>query len=110
MLEKPRLAKGKRFSAEKLPSAYTSVQPTSCRMEAKKVLRRVKKAGNFHVLVVSITLGVAQRTLIDGQLAQFGRRTQPQMVHLIESGKLAGYDVKHAEKERKRLSRKVKKG
>ena len=34
---------------EKGRPAYTTIQTTMYRMEAKNILRRVKKVGNFHV-------------------------------------------------------------
>jgi BlaI family penicillinase repressor len=47
--------------------------------------------------------------LVDDLLALFGGRTQPVMVHLIESGKLTLEDVKGAEKTLRSLSAKEKK-
>jgi predicted transcriptional regulator len=94
---------------EKRRPAYTTIQTTMYRLEAKEALHRVKKVGNFHVFAASITRADAQRTLIDDLLAMFGGRTQPVMAHLIESGKLTLDDVREAEKELKRLSRKEQK-
>jgi len=91
---------------EKRRPAYTTIQTTMYRMEAKGVLRRVRKVGNFHIFAASISRDAAQRTLIDDLLALFGGSTQPLMAHLIESGKLTLDDVKDAEKELKRLLRK----
>jgi BlaI family penicillinase repressor len=95
------------FPAKKKP-AYTTIQTTVYRMEAKGVVRRVKKVGNFHVFAASISREAAQRKLIDDLLALFGGRSQPVMAHLIESGKLSLEDVKEAEKTLKRLSLKEK--
>jgi BlaI family penicillinase repressor len=95
------------FPAKKKP-AYTTIQTTIYRMEAKGVVRRVKKVGNFHVFAASISREAAQRKLIDDLLALFGGRSQPVMAHLIESGKLSLEDVKEAEKTLKRLSLKEK--
>ncbi|MBB6143362.1 putative transcriptional regulator [Silvibacterium bohemicum] len=95
------------FSTKKKP-AYTTIQTTVYRMEAKGVVRRVKKVGNFHVFAASITRDAAQRRLIDDLLALFGGSSQPVMAHLIESGKLSLEDVKEAEKTLKRLSLKEK--
>ena len=93
------------FPAKRRP-AYTTVQTTVYRMEAKGVVRRVKKVGNFHLFAASITREAAQRRLIDELLALFGGRSQPVMAHLIESGKLSLADVKEAEKTLRRLSSK----
>lgn len=86
--------------------AYTTVQTTVYRLEAKKALRRVKKVGNFHIFEPAVSRSAAQRRLIDDLLALFGGRTQPVMAHLIESGKLTLADVKEAEKTLRKLQRK----
>ena len=88
--------------------AYTTIQTTVYRLEAKKALRRVKKVGNFHIFEAAISRDEAQRKLIDDLLALFDGRTQPVMAHLIESGKLTLEDVKEAEKILRKLARKEK--
>jgi len=93
------------FAAKGRP-AYTTIQTTMYRMEAKGVVRRVRKVGNFHVFAATVTRSAAQRRLVDDLLALFGGRTQPVMSHLIESGKLTMKDVKEAEKALRRLERK----
>lgn len=93
---------------EKDRPAYTTVQTTVYRLEAKKALRRVKKVGNFHVFEAAISRDAAQRRLVDDLLALFGGRTQPVMAHLIESGKLSLEDVKEAEKALRKLSKEDK--
>lgn len=95
------------FSAKPKP-AYTTVQTTVYRMEAKGAVRRAKKVGNFHVFAASLSRDAAQRRLIDDLLDLFGGRSQPVMAHLVESGKLSLADVKDAEKALKELSRKEK--
>jgi predicted transcriptional regulator len=93
---------------EKSRPAYTTIQTTVYRLEAKNALRRVKKVGNFHVFEAAISRSSAQKRLIDDLLALFGGRTQPVMAHLIESGKLTLEDVKEAEKTLRQLERKDK--
>jgi|SRR6516162_2716309 predicted transcriptional regulator len=90
------------FPEEERP-AYTTVQTTVYRMEAKKAVRRVKKVGNFHIFEPAVSRTAAQRRLIDDLLALFGGRSQPVMAHLIESGKLTLADVKEAEKTLRKL-------
>jgi predicted transcriptional regulator len=90
---------------EKDRPAYTTIQTTVYRMEAKKAVRRVKKVGNFHIFEAAVSRTAAQRRLIDDLLALFGGRTQPVMAHLIESGKLTLADVKEAEKTLRKLER-----
>jgi len=93
------------FHGKRVP-AYTTIQTTVYRMEAKSVVSRVKKVGNFHVFAAAITREAAQRGIIDDLLAYFGGRSQPVMSHLIESGKLTLEDVKEAEKALRKISRK----
>ena len=95
------------FPARKRP-AYTTVQTTVYRLEAKNIVRRVKKVGNFHIFAAAVSRKAAQRRLIDDLLAFFGGRTQPVMARLIESGQLTLEDVKEAEKILRKLERKDK--
>ncbi len=90
---------------EKNRPAYTTIQTTVYRLEAKRAVRRVKKVGNFHVFEAAVSRDIAQRKLIDDLLALFGGRTQPVMAHLIESGKLTLSDVKEAEKTLRKLGK-----
>jgi predicted transcriptional regulator len=93
------------FPARKRP-AYTTIQTTVYRLEAKKVVRRVKKVGNFHIFEATVSRAAAQHRLIDDLLALFGGSTQPVMAHLIESGRLTLDDVKEAEKTLRELEKK----
>jgi predicted transcriptional regulator len=93
------------FPVKRKP-AYTTIQTTVYRLEAKDVVRRVKKIGNFHIFAAAVSRDAAQRRLIDDLLALFGGSTQPVMAHLVESGKLSLDDVKEAEKALRKLSRK----
>jgi BlaI family transcriptional regulator, penicillinase repressor len=88
--------------------AYTTVQTTVYRLEAKKVLRRVRKISNAHIFEAVVSRSAAQRRLIDDLLGLFGGRTQPVMAHLIESGRLTLDDVQEAEKALRKLARKDK--
>jgi BlaI family transcriptional regulator, penicillinase repressor len=85
------------FPSERRP-AYTTIQTTVYRMEAKQIVRRVRKMGNFHIFAANVSREAAQRTLIDDLLSLFGGRSQPIMAHLIDSGKLSLQDVQDAEK------------
>jgi BlaI family penicillinase repressor len=95
------------FPTKRQP-AYTTIQTTVYRMEAKGVVRRIRKIGNFHVFAASISRDAAQRRLIDELLTFFGGSSQPVMAHLIESGKLSLEDVKEAEKVLRKLPSKEK--
>ena len=96
------------FPIRRVP-AYTTIQTTIYRMEAKEIVRRVRKVGNFHIFAASISREAAQRRLIDDLLGFFGGRSQPVMAHLIESGKLSLDDVREAEKALQKMARKGKK-
>ena len=89
---------------EKGRPAYTTIQTTVYRLESKKVIRRVKKVGNFHVFEATISRTAAHSRLIDELLSLFGGSTQPLVAHLVQSGKLTPEDVKDATK----LFRKMK--
>ena len=90
------------FPLKKRPG-YTTVQTTVYRMEAKKIVRRVRKVGNFHMFAAAVSRDAAQRRLVDDLLAMFGGQSRPVVAHLIEAGKLTLEDVEYAEKTLKGL-------
>src|SRR2546430_4525415 len=81
---------------EKGRPAYTTIQTTVYRLEAKNAVRRIKKVGNFHIFEAAISRNAAQRRLVEDLLALFGGRTQPVMAHLIESGRLTLEEIGRA--------------
>ena len=83
--------------------AYTTVQTTVYRLEAKSAVKRVKKIGNAHIFDALISRTAAQRRLIDELLGFFDGRIQPVVAHLIDAGKLTLDDVKEAEMTLRRL-------
>ncbi|MGH9718161.1 MAG: BlaI/MecI/CopY family transcriptional regulator [Candidatus Acidiferrales bacterium] len=91
--------------AKRIP-AYTTIQTTVYRMEARDIVRRVKKVGNFHIFAANLSREEAQRDLVEDLLGFFGGESQPIMAHLIDSGKLSMEDMKEAEK----LLRELRKG
>jgi len=93
---------------EKDRPAYTTVQTTVYRLEAKKAVRRVRKVGNFHIFEAALSRNAAQRKLVDDLLALFGGRAQPVMARMIESGSLTLEDVKEAGKLLRKLANKEK--
>ncbi|MGP8260764.1 MAG: BlaI/MecI/CopY family transcriptional regulator [Acidobacteriaceae bacterium] len=90
------------FPAKKRPG-YTTVQTMVYRLETKKVLRRTRKVGNFHMFAATVSRDAAQRRLVDDLLAMFGGQSRPVVAHLIEAGKLTLDDVEFAEKTLKGL-------
>ena len=85
------------FPAHKKP-AYTTVQTTVYRLEAKKAVRRVKKIGNAHIFQALVSRQAARGRLIDELLAFFGGRTQPVMAHFVETGKITLDELREVEK------------
>ena len=86
--------------------AYTTVQTTMYRLEAKRAIRRIKKISNAHIFEAVTTRMAAHRRLIDDLLSVFGGRSQPVMAHLIETGKLTLDDLREAEKTLRHLAAK----
>ena len=85
-----------RFPAKTRP-AYTTVQTTFSRLEAKKAVGRVKKIGGAFIYQALVSQAHAQSRLIDDFLAMFGGRVQPIMAHFAEAGKLTLEDVRKVE-------------
>lgn len=86
--------------------AYTTVQTTVYRLEAKKALKRVRKMGNFHLFAATVTRRSAQRRFIDDLLLLFGGKSKTVMAQLIETGNLTLDDVRDAEKTLRALAQK----
>jgi predicted transcriptional regulator len=78
--------------------AYTTVQTTVYRLEAKGALRRVRKIGNAHIFEPLVARDLARHRLLDTILSFFGGRAQPMMQQLAEAGKLTLDDVRALEK------------
>ncbi len=77
--------------------AYTTVQTTVYRLEAKKALRRAKKISNAHIFEATISRAAARGRLIDELLKLFGGGPSLLMAHMIETGKLTKQDIADAE-------------
>jgi len=78
--------------------AYTTVQTTIYRLEAKHAVRRVRKISNAHIFEATISRAGEQKRLLRELLSLFGGRPQLMMAHLVESGELTLDDIKEAEK------------
>ena len=86
---------------ESLPEprpAYTTVQTTVYRLEAKGALRRTRKIGNAHIFEPLVARDDARHRVLDTILSFFGGRPQPMMQQLVEAGKLTLDDVRDLEK------------
>jgi BlaI family transcriptional regulator, penicillinase repressor len=86
--------------------AYTTVQTIVYRLEAKKVLRCVKRISNANIFEAVISREDAQTRLIDDLLSLFGGRAKPVMARLVETGSLTLEDVKEAERALRKLAKK----
>ena len=91
---------------EKNRPAYTTVQTLVYRLEAKKALRRVKKAGSVNLFEPVISRAAAQRNFIDDFLNLFGGQMQPVMNQLIDAGKITLEDIQAAERRLRELKEK----
>lgn len=88
--------------------AYTTVQTTVYRMEAKDAVRRIRKVGNAHLFEPLVSRDTARRRLLDDILSLFGGRAQPMMAQLAEVGKLTREDVRELERTIAQLEKKRK--
>ena len=86
--------------------AYTTVQTTIYRLEAKHAVRRVRKISNAHIFEAVISRTSEQNRLFGELLSLFGGRAKLVMAHLVESGELTLDDIKEAEKALRKHSKK----
>jgi len=85
--------------------AYTTIQTTVYRLEAKKAVRRVRKISNAHIFEPTVARNITRHRLLDEILSYFGGRAQPMMAQLAEAGKLTLEDVRELEKTIKQLEK-----
>jgi predicted transcriptional regulator len=87
--------------------AYTTIQTTVYRLEAKGAVRRVRKISNAHIFEPLVARDIGRHRLLDEILSLFGGRAQPMMAQLAEAGKLTLDDVRELERTVKKLQRKA---
>ena len=90
--------------------AYTTIQTTVYRMEAKGTVRRMRKVSNAHIFEPLVARDVARHRLLDEILSLFGGRAQPMMAQLAEAGKLTRDDIRELEKIVDKIERERKPG
>ena len=90
--------------------AYTTIQTTVYRMEAKGTVRRMRKVSNAHIFEPLVARDVARHRLLDEILSLFGGRAQPMMAQLAEAGKLTREDIRELEKVVDKLEKERKTG
>ena len=88
--------------------AYTTIQTTMYRMEAKEAVKRIRKIGNAHLFEPLVSRDTARRRLLDDILSLFGGRAQPMMAQLAEVGKLTREDVRELERTIAEIEKKRK--
>jgi predicted transcriptional regulator len=85
--------------------AFTTIQTTAYRMEAKKAVRIAKRVGNANIFEAAVTRRSAENRLIDDLLGMFGGRVKPVIARLVETGKLTLDDIKEAEQAIRRAEK-----
>jgi BlaI family penicillinase repressor len=86
--------------------AYTTVQTTVYRLEAKGAVRRTRKVSNAHIFEPIVARDIARVRLLDEILGLFGGRALPMMTQFVEAGKLTMDDIRALEKALKKRGRK----
>ena len=86
--------------------AYTTVQTTVYRLEAKGAVRRTRKVSNAHIFDPIVARDIARVRLLDEILGFFGGRALPMMTQFVEAGKLTMDDIRALEKALKKRGRK----
>ena len=85
--------------------AYTTVQTTVYRLEAKGALRRTRKISNAHIFEPIVARDIARVRLLDEILGFFGGRALPMMTQFVEAGKLTMDDIRALENALKKRGR-----
>jgi predicted transcriptional regulator len=91
---------------EKDRPAFTTVQTIVYRLEVKKAVRCTKRIGKANIFEAAISREGAQGRLIDELLSLFG--TKPVMAHMVKTGHLTLDDVKEAEQQLRKMTKKEK--
>jgi BlaI family transcriptional regulator, penicillinase repressor len=93
---------------EKGRPAFTTIQTTAYRLEAKKAVRIAKRVGNANIFEAAVTRRSAENRLIDDLLGMFGGRVKPVIARLVETGKLTLDEIKEAEQAIRRAEEEKK--
>jgi BlaI family transcriptional regulator, penicillinase repressor len=83
--------------------AYTTIQTTMYRMEAKGTLRRVRKIGKAGIFEPLVPREATRNRMLDEILSFFGGQAAPMMAQLADAGKLTPDDIGELEKTIKKL-------
>ena len=85
------------FPEDRRP-AYTTIQTTVYRLEAKGALRIVKRISNANIFDAALSRDQAQGRVIDELVAMLDGQIQPVMAHLARTGRLTLADIQEAER------------
>jgi BlaI family penicillinase repressor len=88
--------------------AYTTIQTTVYRLEAKHAVRRIRKVGNAHIFEATVARDAARHRFLDEVLSLFGGRALPMVAQLAEAGKLTLEDIRELEKTVQKFHRERK--
>jgi BlaI family transcriptional regulator, penicillinase repressor len=95
---------------ESLPAkrrpAFTTIQTTIYRLEAKGAVRCVKRIAKANIFEAATTRQQAESHFVDELIAFFGGRSHRVMAHLAETGKLTPDDLEEIEKTIREAKRK----
>jgi predicted transcriptional regulator len=83
---------------KKKRAAYTTIQTTVYRLEAKGALRIVKRISNANIFAAAISRDEAQGKVVDELLALLDGQIQSVMAHLVKTGRLTLADIQEAER------------
>lgn len=83
--------------------AYTTIQTTIYRMEAKGTLCRVRKIGKADIFEPLVAREATRNRMLDEILSFFGGQAAPMMAQLADAGKLTPDDIGELEKTIKKL-------
>lgn len=78
--------------------AYTTIQTTVYRLEAKGKVRRVRKISNAHIFEATAAPEATRSRFLDDVLAFFDGRAVQMMAELVTAGKLTRRDIRDVEK------------
>lgn len=87
--------------------AFTTVQTVVSRLETKKAVQLTKRIGKANIFEAVISRKRAQGRLIDELLSLFG--SKPVMSHMVRTGQLTLEDIREAEQELKKLTKRERK-
>jgi predicted transcriptional regulator len=81
---------------EDIRPSYETVRSIIYRLQAKKVIRRVKRISNVQIFEAVTARSTVRETLLNDFVELFGAEIQPVIAHLIHTGRLSIEDFHSA--------------